>query len=133
MIGYLGDVVFEVSADKVRTFDDLKRSGSARFASHDLIGRKPLLEFGGPGLDTISFTVTLASWLGVKPEEEVETLRNMRDEGMAVDFVLNGKPQGEGLWAVESVSEESKYITQDGVENFIKCSLTLKEYVENTR
>ncbi len=65
MIGTFGDVTFEVSSDKVRTFSDMKRSGSSRLASHDLIGRKPLLEFGGPGLETLTFNMALSAFLGL--------------------------------------------------------------------
>ena len=132
MIGTFGEVTFEVSADRVRTFDGLKRSGSARLASHDLIGRKPLLEFGGPGLETLSLNMTLSAFLGLDPVEEVKELRQMRDEGTAAPFTLNGEPQGTGLWVLESLSEDWKYIDNNGVPRQIDCALTLKEYVENT-
>ena len=133
MIGYLGEVVFEVSAKKVKTFDDFKRNASSRVATHELIGRKPLLEFGGPGLETVSFPITLSAFLGLDPTEEVKILRDMRDQGLAVDFVLNGEPQGAGLWVLESLSEKWKYVDNDGVPRQIDCDLTLREYVENTR
>ena len=132
MIGTFGEVTFEVSADRVRTFDGLKRSGSARLASHDLIGRKPLLEFGGPGLETLSLNMTLSAFLGLDPVEEVKELRQMRDEGTAAPFTLNVAPQGTGLWVLESLSEDWKYIDNNGVPQQIDCALTLKEYVENT-
>ena len=47
-IGSLGNVVFEVSSEKVKTLRDMQRQGSARFATHEIIGKKPLREFLGP-------------------------------------------------------------------------------------
>ena len=133
MIGTFGEVTFEVSSEKVKTFSDLKRNSSARLASHDLIGRKPLLEFGGPGLETLTFNMSLSAFWGLEPMEEAKTLRQMRDEGIAAPFTLNGEPQGEGLWVMESLSEDWKYIDNNGVPRQIDCQLTLKEYIENTR
>ena len=101
MIGYLGDVVFEVSQQQVKTFGDLRRNASARLASHDLISRKPLLEFTGPALESLSFSMTLSSFLGIEPIEEVQTLRGMRDQGLTIPFILDGTPQSEGLWLLE--------------------------------
>ena len=36
-IGSLGDIVFTVTTDEVRTFRDYKRSTKARFATHEII------------------------------------------------------------------------------------------------
>lgn len=133
MIGYLGEVVFEVSQHQVKTFGDLRRQASVRLASHDLIGRKPLLEFTGPALESLSFSMTLSSFLGVDPVEEVKVLREIRDQGLAVSFVLDGTPQGEGLWLLEGLEETWRYIDNNGVPRVIECSLSLKEYIENVR
>ena len=133
MIGYLGEVVFEVSQQHVKTFGDLRRSASARLASHDLIGRKPLLEFTGAALESLSFSMTLSSFLGLDPVEDVPTLREMRDQGLAVPFVLDGAPQGEGLWLLEGLEETWRYIDNNGAPRVIDCSLSLKEYIENVR
>ena len=133
MIGYLGEVVFEVSQQQVKTFGDLRRNASARLASHDLIGRKPLLEFTGPALESLSFSMTLSSFLGIDPVEEVKVLREMRDQGLAVPFVLDGTPQGEGLWLLEGLDETWRYIDNNGTPRVIDCSLSLKGYIENVR
>lgn len=128
MIGYLGSTVFEVSGRRVRTFSALKRSGSSRIASHDLIGGKQLLEFTGPGLESIALNITFSSYLGVAPLGEVETLRSARDEGRAIPLVLDGTPQGSGLWLIESLSEDWKYVDNNGSPRIIECAVTLKEY-----
>lgn len=130
MIGTLGAVVFEVSADKVQTFDDFKRSGSGRWDTHDLWGRKPALEFKGPGLEQIGFSIHLDFSLGINPGEQLNLLRKMRDRGMAVPFILNGKPLTEHLWVVESVSEAWTQIDNKGSLLAADVELTLFEYVK---
>lgn len=87
----------------------------------------------GAALESISFSIALSAYLGVDPIEEVKTLRTMRDKGMAVPFVLDGEPQGDGLWVLESLSETWKYVDNNGRPCLIECALTLKEYIEHVR
>ena len=64
-IGTFGNVVFETSNDLVRTFKDMTRDTNVRLASHDIIGKKPVIEWIGPGTDTIKFSMQFNSILGV--------------------------------------------------------------------
>lgn len=130
MIGSLGEVAFKVSSDKVFTFNDFSRKGSARITAHELIGRKPLVEFVGPGLESISFKMMLSTFLGIVPLDEVNTLREMRDKGTASSLSLDGTPVGDGLWLLESINEDWKHIDNNGSPRVIDCDLQLKEYVE---
>ena len=54
VLGVFGTVPFICAFDKVFTFKDLARSRSVRWAKHDVIGQKPVLEWIGPELDRIS-------------------------------------------------------------------------------
>lgn len=129
MIGALGDIVFTVSSDKVRTFDSMSRSGTARLTTHELINRKPLMEFIGPAGETITMQINLSVYDGLNPEEEVKSLRELRDTGKAVALILGGQPLGEGLWLVESLNETHRYIDNAGIAHQIDVSVTLREYV----
>ena len=44
-IGALGDIVFAVSTNTVKTFNDFKRTVSPKFASHNRHLKDTLLEF----------------------------------------------------------------------------------------
>ena len=44
VVGMLGMISFYCSDKTVYTFNDLHRSNSMRFASHEVIGQKPVLE-----------------------------------------------------------------------------------------
>ncbi len=129
MIGTLGDVVFETSSEKIRTFDGMKRSGSARWATHDIMAHKPVLEFLGSGMEQISFSMRFDVSLGINPAAELETLRGLRDAGEASQLILNGKPIGEHKWVIESLSENWERIDNLGRLLVATVDITLKEYV----
>ena len=54
----------------------------------DRIGQKPLMEFGGPDLQTASLEITLDVALGVSPSELLETLEYMTESGNAYELIL---------------------------------------------
>ena len=54
MIGYFGDVIFETSDSRILNFSEFKLESASRFATHDVIGKKPKTEFIGPGLNTVT-------------------------------------------------------------------------------
>ena len=129
MIGSLGNFVFEVSADRVRTFDEMESSSSARLAVHETQGGKPLVEFLGPGLEDVSLKITLSAYHGLNPQEELEKMQKMRDEGQAVLYILDGKPQGKGYWLIGHLSAKYRYVDNRGRPGVVECSLSLKEYI----
>lgn len=131
MVGSLGDVIFEVSSESVKTFDDLKMQLSAKFAQHDIHGGKGLLEFTGLGPTQLSFKVSLAASLGITPKDELAALREILEKGKAIPFVLDGEPQGWHLWVIENLSEDHKVLDKVGTLILAEVSLSLKEYIED--
>lgn len=128
MVGTLGPVVFEASADKVRTFFDMTRSGEAKYAEHDRIGQKGLLEFRGPGLDQVSFTMSFNVAFGVNPRREIESLRTLRDTGLAETLILAGEPLGD--FVVLSIEETWRRIDNRGNLLVADAAVVVKEYVD---
>ena len=59
-IGSLGDLVFSVSDNTVKTFDGMKWDFSADYATHDRHIKADLLEYMGPGIESISFSMVLS-------------------------------------------------------------------------
>ena len=56
VVGNLGSLItFEVSSDKVLTFDKMKRTVKGRWATHDAIGGKTKSEFLGAGNASIFY------------------------------------------------------------------------------
>ena len=131
MIGSLGDVVFEVSSESVKTFNDFSMQIGAKYAQHDVHGGKGLLEFTGLEPTTASLKTRLDMALGIDPEEELITLEEMLELGKAVPFILNGSIQGWHLWVIEKLNEDYKVLNNTGKAILVEVSLNLKEYVED--
>ena len=130
-IGTLGDIVFEVSTDKIHTFKDFNRSSSARLATHEIIGKKPIVEFLSPDLEQITFSMHLNTLLGVDIAQTLERLREIRDTGEIVNLVINNEPVTQNKWLVQSLSEPVKVFDGKGGIVSMDISVTLTEYVEN--
>ncbi|GMQ60338.1 hypothetical protein AN1V17_47380 [Vallitalea sediminicola] len=129
MIGTFGKVVFSVSSDHVKTFDEFEKSGSAVWDSQEVIGGKPKQKFKGTELETISFSMFLDIFKGVKPRENIELLNEMRDKGKTEFLIIGGKPIGNHKWYISSMSESWTNIDNKGRLLQAKVSVTLKEFV----
>ena len=130
-IGYMGSVVFVVSREYLLTPSDFQRSGEARWAEHDLILRKPVSQFKGPGLEKLSFRIQLRSDHGniiVSPMEKLETLRQMRDTGAVFPLVIGGKPVTQNYWRIDSLSEGNNYFNAMGKLIQTDVTVNLTEY-----
>ena len=68
--------------------------------------------------------------VGFKPKEELNTLREILTKHEAVPFILDGEPQGDGLWVLESIDENYEIIDNHGTVIAVEVSLKLKEYIE---
>ena len=91
MIGTLGrKIIFEVSDNRVLTFESMSREVSGRWTEHEVLGVKPKAEFLGPGLQTISLTIHLSAALGVKPRRILDMVERMVERGSAEYLVIGG-------------------------------------------
>ncbi|MBQ2615285.1 MAG: phage tail protein [Synergistaceae bacterium] len=133
MIGTLGSVVFEVSTEgDVRTFRDLKKSDSASYTEHKILGRKGLLEFTGTNASTCSLTIRLTRGMGftIDPVREINALYGHMRQADALPFVVGGNVIGEGLWVIEGIDTDYKIIGAAGQVMDIEISLKLREYLD---
>lgn len=130
LVGSLGEVPFIVARGLVRTFSDYNREGSGRWAKHDLIGQKPVLEYLGEDIEKISFKMLLRADHGLNPENEVKKLRKMRDNGEVMVLILADKPVGNNSWIIESIGENVTFWDAFGNARSISIDISLQEYVE---
>jgi phage protein U len=124
-IGSFGHIVFETSADRIRTWSKFGRTGKVRFAEHAVHGEKPVLEYIGPGLEEISLQVRFDATLGVNPEKEIAALRELRDAGTAQQLIIGKDPLGR--FAIASLEEDWQLVDNQGLLLVAIVSLTLKE------
>ncbi|MEK3996672.1 phage tail protein [Psychrobacillus sp. FSL K6-2365] len=130
MIGYFGNVKFVSNSKKILTFSDMKYDSTVRNEKHGVIGRKPIKEYIGPELDTVSFTILLSAANGVKPRTELEVWHRMKHRQEARLLVIGGKILGTDKWTVESVSSSWDIIWNKGELYSCKVDITLEEYIE---
>ena len=119
--GVYGLVPFTCSDKRVLTFQDLQVERSARYASHEIIGQKPVNEFIGPDSDKVSFKIQLIRSLGTSPAICLATLREMLESGKAYKLILGKDYFGE--YILSSLTEDRKHY--DGRGGMLVCDVTL--------
>lgn len=129
-IGNLGKlIVFEVSSDKILTFQKMTQTVKGRWSAHAVIQGKPVSEFLGPDQRQGSLSIYLSSALGVKPRTVIEEIEKAVESGMPNQLVVGGKKIGNNEWVITSMSETWGAIIKDGCLVAANLSLTLAEYV----
>ena len=128
-IGMLGDIIFEVSSDTVRTVSNASWSGSANYSTHSRHTANALTEFVGLGPDSFSFDIVLSYYLGTTIMEWINLLWKYEREGIAVPLTLGEKGYGKYRWNV--VSHTVKLEQYDKYGNLTHCtvSVELQEYL----
>ena len=125
-IGTFGQIVFETSRTRIRTFDEFKRSSKARFAVHAITGRKPVSEFLGPDLDEVSLQMMFAASLGLSPSDEIDAVRKVLASGEAKNLVVGGYNFGQ--FVLLSADEDWQKFDGKGRLLVAAVSLKLKEF-----
>ena len=129
MIGTLGrNIIFEVSDDRVLTFDGFSRDISGRWAEHEVLGTKPKAEYLGPGCQTVSLTIHLSATLGVKPRRVLEAVERMVESGSAEYLVIGGKLVGRRPFRITGSSETWEKVYSRGELAKATMTISLGEY-----
>lgn len=125
VLGIFGLVPFVCSSSAVMTFRNLSVERSDRWATHEVIGSKPKLEYVGPNLLQVSFEVQLNSSLGVAPIVSLTALRELMDLHEPQRLLIG--PDYFGKFVIESMSESRKHHNGFGICVSADVSLTLRE------
>ena len=129
IIGCLGDVVFTVSRDVVRTLDNMTWGGSARYATHERHLTNALTEYTGLDPDTITFDILFSAELGVDPIAEVVKLWNIERSGRAVPLTVGTKGFGKYRWNILKHEMKMKTFYGNGDVHTATVSVSLQEYL----
>lgn len=129
-IGSLGTVVFVVSPEATRTFQEFTRNAASRYAKHEILGQKPKTQWLGPGLDTISFTMWFDARHGLNPRKELDKLTELERAGKALPLLVGKKGIGTGLWIITGLDQAWKRIDNAGNVLFATVNVSLEEYVK---
>ena len=129
VLGALGDIVFHVSDDTVKTLNNLSWGGSASYATHKRHGYHAMSEFTGMGADTISFDMILSAYLGVNPQTVIAQIFTYERAGTALSFVLGNKAYGKYRWVITKHTMKSQYFDGNGDVTQCKVTVSLQEYI----
>lgn len=124
MIGYFGDISFKVSSDKVLTFKDLSKELKNRYVEHSVLNSKPILEYTGRDLETISLSIDFLASFGVHPLKEYGKLEKMFMKGESYSLYIGNKNMGK--FVIESMSISYKEIDNKGNILKITAGINLK-------
>lgn len=130
VVGSLGGVVFSVSRRTFKTFDGMKRETGARYSTHNRHLKRPLLEYLGPDLESVNFSLILSAFLGVDPESALARLRRMTQDGQAERLILGNRVYGSYKWVIEKLSQDLQRFDNRGRLLAAKCTVSLKEYAK---
>lgn len=127
MIASFGKVTFKVTDKEIKIFNDLSISKSARFATHERVNNKPLLQFMGLNAESITFTMQLIENVTGSILKDLKELNKMLSSGIPYAFFLGTKKKGN--FVLESISENYNIINNLGHIEMVTLNLSLKEYV----
>ena len=130
-LGLFGETIkFEVSSDKILTFEQMKVTQAGRWATHPIILEAPKSEFLGPDLKECSMEVTLSAEHGVKPRTTIDKIEKAVRNGTVDIIAIGGKIFGGNghKWYIESVSETWDEVWNKGELVKATVKLNFKEY-----
>ena len=128
-IGNFGEtIVFEVSQKRVLTPKDMKRSVSARWEQHKVLGKAPKSEYLGQNSPETTMTVVLSAENGVKPRSTLGNIEKAVKAGTVNWLVIGGKFVGGRKMYISSCSETWDEIWNKGELVKATVSLTFVEY-----
>lgn len=133
MIGSFGDIIFETTDKRILTFGEFRRSAASRYSDHEVIGQKPISEYNGPGLDSVTFVVKVKRSLGVDPDKILNLLMKYNREGHAYPLVIGPKTIGVDKWKIVTLDMGTERFGRNASYDSVSVELSLNEYVEKLK
>ena len=121
-------VKFSINADKQLSFTNMKRTAAGRWATHNIIGKRPKTEYLGPDMDEVTLDIVFDAEMGVNPRKEMKKLRVACRKGEAYYLWIGGKKVRSAKLYIKSVSESWDRIWNKGELSRCVVSVTFGEY-----
>lgn len=130
VVAKFGPKTFEVSANKILTFDDFELTGDLDTSSEEASKKKPATTIKGPGLLKISLSVKLSALLGVDVQAEIDSWLSLKDSSVAYPFILCGKAVSLNGFLLKSGSASDYVITKVAGAPFLASASLKLEFEE---
>jgi phage protein U len=130
MTGLYGTVPFVASSLMTQTYSDLSRKYPARWHQHDVHLQMPIMEYTGPGLVEVEFTMALSTRWGVNPHITLALLHQYHNNALAAVLFMSGRLMGPGQsrFVITDLDEKHKYFNGWGVLIAAEVSVKMKQY-----
>lgn len=129
-VGCLGDIVFQVSSQEVKTIDKVVWSGSARYSEHKRHLTNALTEFTGVDADTISFEMVLSIYLGTDPMADLTKIWEYERGGKALSLVIGERGYGKYKWTIVKHKIKMQTFDRKGNVTGVTVTVDLLEYLK---
>lgn len=130
VVGCLGDIIFEVSEDVIRTLYDAVWSGSVTIQTHKVHLDNAVQEFVSIDPDGFTFSIHLAAYLGVKPMDEIVKIFDYERTATALPLTIGTKSYGKSHWLIKNHKTKLEKYDNEGDLMSATVSLTLTEYIK---
>lgn len=128
-VGCLGDIVFQVSSETMKTINNFNWSGSVQYAIHQRHATHALTEFTGMNPDKITLDIYLSAYFGTNVQEEMTKIWTYERNGTTLPLVLGSKGYGKYRWNITQHQMKAKTFDGRGNVTTATVSLTLQEYL----
>ncbi|MHB0998222.1 MAG: phage tail protein [Armatimonadota bacterium] len=128
VLGSIGDIIFQTSADLIRTFGEYSDNVSSRIGAHEVGGSEPVLEFIGPGTRAVDIPVKLNAALGVDVEADIAKAQEYCRSGQLLTLIIGGKPVGGAgaQWMLETVDATRQAFDNKGSAVLADMAMALR-------
>lgn len=120
---------FQVSSNKIYTFDGLTWGGDIQSEVQEKLNSKPSTYIKGINLNNMSFEIPLKLSLGVNPKKEIEEWEAIRDSLQSSIFILGTKPLSGNKWLLKSVNVSNTVVDNRGILINATLKLEFEEFV----
>lgn len=122
-IGYLGKVLFVVSASTIRTLTNFVWTTQAKYSEHERHLKRPTLEFTGLNSEKITFDMELSNYLGASVLASYNTLRSYLSSGTAMPLKIGSLSYGSYQWCVEALTFKGGTTDKNG--NWVTATVSV--------
>ncbi|WP_061312814.1 phage tail protein [Clostridium botulinum] len=128
-IGSFNSKTFEVTQDKIYTFDDYTRDISLNIEDQEVDGSKPSTYIKGITLEQVSFNVKLIQSNSIDVKTEIDDWKNICEDGVPYMLFIGDKPVSNNKFLLTSVSLTDNIYIYGGKLIKSTMKLSFKEYV----
>lgn len=128
-VGSWGKVVrFQVSGNRILTFQNgMSRTSPIQFEEHNVLHGAPRLQFIGPGIETVRFTMELNAMLCRKPVRVEDGIRKAMQRGEYYPLIVGGRCILKNA-LITSMSTSYDIVTISGKIMSLKIDIEMSEY-----